>query len=331
MSKSRQVTPEWLREEIVRLAPWHYDIKVTSDISTRVSLDADRTTRAINDDVSFLDVGPSYVSTLKAVYPNGLDGRSMLDCACNCGAYLFWAKELGAGECFGSDVREFWIRQARFLLDHRQGPKDNIRFEVADLYDLGQFGLGRFDVSFFGGIFYHLPDPLSGLKIVADLTDELIIINTATHNGFPDGLLVIEEESRELVLSGVHGLNWYPTGPDVLVRICKWLGFPETRLQWWITEGASHQPSRLGRLQMYAARDKSTFAHFDQARADTDATTRDTAEAKARRAKRDSVVTAMREQYLACPGVTQAQFEEDLPDLLRQNARQQALWAIPDD
>ncbi len=60
----------------------------------------------------------------------------MLDCACNCGAYLFWAKDEGAGRCRGFDVRAHWIDQARFLQRHRQGPNEDMRFEVMDLMDL---------------------------------------------------------------------------------------------------------------------------------------------------------------------------------------------------
>jgi len=256
-------SPDSLREEIRRLGPWHYDVHVTDGISTHVAHEEGPGTDPLGASVSFLDVRPSFMSTLSRVYPNGLAGRTMLDCACNCGAYLFWAKEFGAGACFGSDVREFWIRQARFLLEHRDGPQDDLRFEVADLYDLKRFSLEPFDVTFFGGIFYHLPDPVSGLKMATDLTRELIIINTATWNGLPDGMLVAADESKEQLLSGVYGLNWFPTGPAVLARILKFLGFPETRLHWWQTETVD-QPSEMGRLQLFAARDRSTFAHLDQ-------------------------------------------------------------------
>ena len=49
-----------------------------------------------------------------------MEGRRVLDCACNCGYFLFWSRELGAGEGLGFDAREHWIRQARFLAAHRE-------------------------------------------------------------------------------------------------------------------------------------------------------------------------------------------------------------------
>lgn len=251
-----------LREEIIRLGPWHYDIEVTPEVSTRVFLEAPESLYPSSfGPVSFLPIRDSFLTTLQRVYPDGLAGRTMLDCACNCGAYLFFAKELGAGMCFGSDVRAHWINQAHFLATHRIGPKDGLTFQVCDLYDLPKLGLQPFDITFFGGIFYHLPDPITGLKVAADLTKDLLIINTATRNNLPDGMLWVEEESREMLLSGVYGLNWYPTGPSVLVRILKWLGFPATRLHWHITD--TSQSPDMGRLQLYAARHEETFAMFD--------------------------------------------------------------------
>ena len=92
--------------------------------------------------MSFQSPGQGFMRKMKRIFPNGLEGRSVMDCACNCGAYLLWCKELGAGECYGFDAREHWIRQARFLAEHR-GQTDGVRFEVHDLYDLDDVDPGR--------------------------------------------------------------------------------------------------------------------------------------------------------------------------------------------
>ena len=87
-------------------------------------------------------------------------------------------------------MREHWIRQARFLQEHRPDG-DRIRFEVMDVYDLPELGLEPFDITIFAGLFYHLADPVSGLKIAADLTNELMIFDTATKWGMEDDSLVV--------------------------------------------------------------------------------------------------------------------------------------------
>ena len=88
-----------------------------------------------------------------AVFPQGM-AAPRAGLGCNCGYFLFWSRSWGRGSAF-SDAREHWIRQARFLAAHRTA-SDGIRFEVCDLYDLPAGP--RFNVTFFNGIFYHLPD-----------------------------------------------------------------------------------------------------------------------------------------------------------------------------
>ena len=245
-----------LRDEIIRLGPWHLDVQVTPDISTACSTEASYPPSF--GDVSFINPRGAFTHLMTKIYPHGLGGRSFLDCACNCGGYSFWARELGAGATFGFDVRSHWIDQARFLLD-RRGDTEGMRFEVCDLYDVSNLGLQPFDVTLFKGIFYHLPDPITGLRIAADLTRELIIVDTATRNGLPDGLLAVAEEDRVAAMSGVHGLNWYPTGPDVIVRVLRWLGFVETRCTYWRRESRD-QPETLGRLQIVGSRTPGLLA-----------------------------------------------------------------------
>jgi SAM-dependent methyltransferase len=213
-----------LREEMARLGPWTIGIDVTPELSTEPEPDPTYRPRE------------SFKAILSRTYPEGLQGRSVLECACNCGASLFWAKELGAGECFGFDIRQHWIDQAHFLREHRPWPSEGMRFEVRDLYELPSMQIGPFDVTVFNGIFYHLPDPVTGLKIAADLTNELILVDTATLSGHADGFLAVQDESTEELLSGVYGLSWLPTGPNVVRQALRWAGFEETRVLSWMEE-----------------------------------------------------------------------------------------------
>jgi tRNA (mo5U34)-methyltransferase len=239
-----------LRDEIIRLGPWHLDVQVTPELSTRVWLEAEEQSAERLGPVVFLDLREDFQDRLGEVYEHGLEGRSFLDCGCNCGGYVFWAREIGAGECFGFDVREHWIRQARFLREHRGESPDEVRFEVADIYDLPTMGLRPFDVTLFKGILYHLPEPVGGLRAAAEMTNELMIVNTATMSGWSDGALVPNPESTEQVMSGVHGLGWYPSGPDVVVEMLRWVGFVETRLVWWRPEVRGGH----GRLELLASK-----------------------------------------------------------------------------
>jgi tRNA (mo5U34)-methyltransferase len=247
---------------MIALAPWHLEVQVTGEVSSR---DAWAGPRDGEPGMGMYNPEPAWTNLLQSIYPNGFEGRSVLDCACNCGAYSFSAKDLGAGECLGFDIREHWINQARFLAEHREGPSDDMRFEVLDLYDLPKRGVGPVDVTFFLGIFYHLPDPIGALKLVADLTRELIIVDTATQNDLPDGSLFADEESESKLLSGAYGLSWLPTGPEALRKLLRWVGFEEMRVIYRRRDTAA-QPTHLGRLRVAAARDEGLFEPFDATR-----------------------------------------------------------------
>ena len=48
-------------------------------------------------------------------------------------------------KCFGFDVRDHWIKQARFLAQHL--PSDNIEFATYDLGSLPERRVGQFDIT----------------------------------------------------------------------------------------------------------------------------------------------------------------------------------------
>ena len=263
-SGAQELTAAELREEVVRLGPWHIDIDITPEVSTAAFLEApSQPSTEDTSGIAFHNPREGFLRRLHRAFPNGLEGRSVLDCACNCGAYLFYAKEAGAGRCLGFDLREHWIEQARFLAEQRTRPTADMRFEVCDLYDLPALEPGRFDVTLFLGIFYHLPDPITALKLVADITDEVLIVNTATKAGLADGHLVAEQESPTKLMSGKYGLSWLPTGPDVIMRILGWLGFAEARCSVW--RHAPRQRGDLDRVEVIAARTPGFFSAWDAA------------------------------------------------------------------
>ncbi len=241
-----------VRKALDALGPWCHEIDIVEGVSTREWHE-----RNPESDVPFVDPKVTVVGkTLPHLFKRDLESRSVLDCGCNAGGYLFLARELGAGRCFGFDVRQHWIDQARFIAECRQ--YDDMAFEALDLYDLE---LESFDVTFFNGLFYHLPDPMRGLKLAADLTREVMFVDTSARAGMPDGYLAVENESTELLVSGVYGLNWLPTGPDVMERIFAWAGFTE-----WIVAGYRPLSEGVNRLVMVASKVPGQLAHIPDRR-----------------------------------------------------------------
>lgn len=119
-----------------------------------------------------------------------------------------------------------------------------------DLCDLPEQGLAPFDFTYFSGLFYHLPDPIAGLKAAADLTKDILVLNTAAVADTENPLgLTLALESQTKVMSGVHTLAWFPNGPEVLNEILTWLGFKEVKL----TRDVRNEHSRR-RVELVAAR-----------------------------------------------------------------------------
>lgn len=250
------VSKTQLRDAIRQLAPWHHDVEIRPGISTwEVGAEG-----SFDEELGRplrVDVAGNFSPLLRRLYPAGLAGRSFLDCACNAGGYSFAARESGAGRCFGFDARQLWIDQARLIASERQS--EGMSFEVMMLADLPEAGLEQFDICFFGGIFYHLPDPAVGLRTAADLTKDLLIVNTAAVPG--DGkALQLNIESTKAVLSGINGLAWLPTGPQVVMDMLAWCGFPHSRLDFLL-----NLPNGRDRIQIVAAREVATLADYDSA------------------------------------------------------------------
>jgi tRNA (mo5U34)-methyltransferase len=255
MQDVTEADPNFLRNEIRRLGPWHYDIEVAPGVRTGEPVPpgtypVELGTPAIFDPFRTID------HLAQEVYGGDFGGRTILDCACNAGGYLFGAKKRGAGHCLGFDVRDHWINQARFLQQHLR--QDDIDFEVRDLLTLRERGLPQFDITLFMGIFYHLPDPMTALKIAADHTRELLVLNTSISPQRRDAL-VLSLEGVKPVMSGVYELAWLPTSENVLRAILKWCGFPHARVFWY-----NRRAAWKGRIQILAARDAETFARYDK-------------------------------------------------------------------
>ncbi len=247
-------TDQQMINRIKQLGPWHMNIQLTENLNTGQVFSDDGVVkdRPSNSGVSLLQLRDRWVQLMQKMYPSGLSDKRFLDCACNAGGYCFWARELDIQEAVGFDVREHWIRQANFVKNHRiVAPTDRIRFQVSDLYDLPKLQLEPFDVVNFKGIFYHLPDPITGLRLAADMTKEVLFFNTSTTWGEQDGYMKVGWESTENVMSGVHGLKWYPTGPNVLAQILRWMGFVEMKLMFFKQQ---YDQPQLGRTEIIASK-----------------------------------------------------------------------------
>jgi len=259
-------------DEMNELGPWHMAISINDRLSSGMT-EAKDAEKSLSP--SMLDKQDDFKSLISKLYPRGLKGKTFSDHACNAGGYCFWAKDLGAKSTFGYDVRDHWINQARYIVDHREENTKKMRFEVMDLYDLPEKLADdeKFDITWFSGIFYHLPDPVTGLKIAADRTREVLYISTATQNHLdpePEkGALFSSWEGKNYLMTGVHNLNWFPSGPKCLAHILNYLGFPAMKTVGWNKQVINKRrpgdkSHTVGRIAVVAARDPELLENFEE-------------------------------------------------------------------
>ena len=252
--------PSKLLARMEQLKPWRQNIQVTEDVSTGsvLTIDAPPGSECVRSRNRERD---KFLGLIDLLYPSGLKGKRFLDCGCNAAGFCFWARERAAELSFGFDIREHWIKQARFLKRHREvGPTDYVRLEVLSLYDLPNLDLDPFDIVQFKGLFYHLHDPIGGLKVAADHCRDVLLFSTAVIWGQADGSLQSVIQDCDQLHGSTQRLTWYPTGPNVCAELIRQLGFESIKLTRFAQ--VKRRPTR-GRLEIVAARDKDRLDGLD--------------------------------------------------------------------
>jgi tRNA (mo5U34)-methyltransferase len=109
-------------------------------------------------------------------------GRSVLDIGAWNGYYTVEAKRRGATEVLALD--EFtWLdpnyrgkESFDFVMSHL-GMR--VQTRVLDVHRISVEEVGRWDVTLFLGVFYHLIDPIVVLQRLAEITREVLVVETA--------------------------------------------------------------------------------------------------------------------------------------------------------
>ena len=110
-----------------------------------------------------------------------LEGKSLVDFACNCGYWALRAARQGLKSYTGIEGREVFIKQGKELWAQEKEKGQHaceykfIQGNVMDFADTGN------DVAFCIGILYHLPEWQRLLERIAAGTRETIVIETRAH------------------------------------------------------------------------------------------------------------------------------------------------------
>jgi tRNA (mo5U34)-methyltransferase len=130
------------------------------------------------------DASPAKLAKLRL--PDRLDGLSVLDIGAWDGFFSFAAERRGARRVVAIDPacwnppawgERGWGTKQPFELAHRALGSE-VQTRDVELLDLSPQTVGEFDVVFFLGVFYHLPDPLPYRRAAASVCRKLLVFES---------------------------------------------------------------------------------------------------------------------------------------------------------
>ncbi len=155
--------------------------------------------------------------------PEDLSGQRVLDIGCWDGFYSFEAERHGA-EVVAIDC---W-RPETFFFAHRE-LQSRAAFHEMSVYELNREELGSFDMVFFLGVLYHLPDPLLALRRVCEMTRGVAVIESHVVDHLIETPRPIMEFYEIDELGGQYD-NWWGPNLECLVRLIRAAGFARTEV-----------------------------------------------------------------------------------------------------
>ena len=160
--------------------------------------------------------------------PADLSGLRVLDVGTSDGYFALQLARRGA-EVTAIDYRE--KTGHGFAVMEALNPDVRIAYHMANLYDLAGLGLGAFDIVWFMGVLYHLPDMIRGLHVVRQACRGALYLETRCENDFSKKVAAARYYRRDS-LGGDLSNFWAPTRLCVLDMLTDTGFTPERDAAW---------------------------------------------------------------------------------------------------
>ena len=203
-----------------------------------------------------VDNSPERLARLRL--PDSLAGRSVLDVGAWDGFFSFEAERRHASRVVASDHYAWhglgWGTgqgKAGFELA-RAALNSHVEDIDVDVLDLSPDRIGTFDVVFFLGVLYHVPNPLLALERVASVTRQLLILETVVDMIGVRRPAAAFYPGREL---NADPTNWWGPNPAAVEGMLRAVGF--TRID--LITPVKSAPYRAARAVFHRFKGKNTL------------------------------------------------------------------------
>jgi len=159
--------------------------------------------------------------------PARFDGLSVLDVGAWDGFFSFLAEERGAARVLAVDKMLNPVAHGRGTSPFELAKRirgSHVEYRIAAIENLSDLG-ERFDVVLFLGVYYHMKDPLAGLKVIHELVKPGGRVYT-------EGLVVPGARPLLRFFGPKEVEPWTFWAPTIsgLIALCQLAGFSETQL-----------------------------------------------------------------------------------------------------
>ncbi|HVF73132.1 MAG TPA: DUF1698 domain-containing protein [Chthoniobacterales bacterium] len=201
------MTPAEIVSGLEALEPWFHRIDLGRGIFTK-------TESVMGEPVDH--PAPSW-EVIRECLPADLSGKSVLDVGCNGGFYCVEAKRRRAQRVLGVDGQRQHVRQGLFV---RKVLGLDLEFRRFSVYDLDPEAIGRFDITLALGLVYHLKHLVLALERLYDITNELLILETAIIP--PDKTPESFVQELGSITQTLHPLLYAENPPDAKEQVFNW-------------------------------------------------------------------------------------------------------------
>lgn len=253
------MTLQQIERRIADLGPWFYEFDLGEGVRTTSELP--ESVRGILDTRLEMTLG-----VVKKHFENRLGEIQCIDIGCHEGFYSMEVASLGVPRVLGVDFRESSLLKAQFVAEAKR--HSGVEFRTANCEDLTVDDFGRFELSLFLGLLYHLENPMRCLRNISAITKELCVLETqvvtevsgSTEWGSQEwtrpyqGVLAMIDESNEFedgnTETGVSPVAICPS-PAALVFMLEQAGF--SRVEFVEPPPESYEQHRRGKRVVCAA------------------------------------------------------------------------------
>ena len=140
-----------------------------------------------------------FFKQLSYVLPKELEGKNVLDLACNAGFVSFKLAGLGA-HVIGFDKSEHYIDQANYIMKNTKVPK--VRFIIADIEQLLLEAYSPHIIVLLSAL-YHLKDPASMVSKLCNTKADLVI--SLRNTNYDEYIKLFESHNMKIVRESTYG------------------------------------------------------------------------------------------------------------------------------